>query len=501
MSLLPRILLLDESADDRELVSLVLRGAFGEVEIEAVGDAAALARAVSAGRFGAVLTEYALPWIESRDLLRLIRDLRPECPVLVVTGREIAEVATELLHLAPDGLIPKTSTGWVGLPRALRSALYASRRRAAVEPGPRRLLDALPAGVFVASADGTLLDSNPAFATLLGYATPADCAYRALRDLFVSRGDAEDLLARLSPDRVESVDARLRRADGGTTRVWLQAWRVAAEKGGVDHVEGLLTERLAGAVAEPASTRAVAASGPDAGSEAEEMAYTVSHDLRQPLNQVIRLLQLLDEETGGKLGADAGALLGDARQGAERLDGMIEAVLRCARIESATVAFAPVDLQAVLARVLERLEPERAASGAQIEHGSLPVVRGDEYQLEQLLQNLIENALKFRSSRSPRIRVEASEEDEHWHLRVRDNGVGIPPAEAERVFQLFQRLHTGEEVAGSGIGLAVCRRVVARHGGRIWVEPNERGGSTFHFTLAKRVEEPSQRPKGETDAD
>ncbi|HVS65579.1 MAG TPA: ATP-binding protein [Thermoanaerobaculia bacterium] len=496
MSLLPRILLLDESADDRELVSLILRGAFGEVDIEEVRDAAALARAVSAGRFGAVLTEYALSWIESRDLLRLIRDLRPECPVLVVTDQPIAEIATELLHLSPDGLIPKTSTGWVGLPRALRLALYSSRRRAGVEPGARRLLDGLPVGVFVASADGTVLDSNPAFASLLGYPSPEECAYRPLADLFVSRGDAEDLLARLGPDRVEALDVRLRRADGGTTRAWLQAWRVAAVKGEIDHIEGLLTERAGGGELAP-SGRTWA--GGAVGGEAEEMAYTVSHDLRQPLNQVIRLLQLLEEETGAELRDDAGALLDHARESAERLDGMIEAVLRCARIESATAAFTAVDLDAALERVLERVEPQRAASGAKIERGSLPVVRGDEFQLEQLLQNLIENALKFRSKQPPKIQVDAVEEEGHWHLRVRDNGIGIPPADTERVFQLFQRLHTTDEVPGSGIGLAVCRRIVARHGGRIWVEPNKGGGSRFHATLAKRVDEPARRSKGEDD--
>jgi PAS domain S-box-containing protein len=482
MSLLPRILLLDDSTDDRELASLVLRGAFGEVEIDEVRDATALARAVSAGRFGAVLTEHALPWIHSRDVLRLIRDLRPGCPVLVVTRAPIAEVATELLHLAPDGLIPKTSTGWVGLPRALRSALFATRRRAAVEPEARRLLDALPAGVFVASLDGTVLDANPAFASLLGYQAPQDCAYRSLAELFASRGDVEDLLARLTPERVESLEARLRRADGGVVRAWLQAWRTPADAGGGEAVQGLITERLGGE-AEPRGRVVPFESGADS----DEMAYTVSHDLRQPLNQVIQLLQLLEQEAGGRLGDDGGALLDHARQSAQRLDGMVEAVLRCARIESAGSAFATVDLDAVLARVLERLEPERAAAGAEITHETLGEVQGDEFQLEQLLQNLLDNALKFRGSATPHVHVDAVGEGEALHLRVRDNGIGIAAKDRERIFLMFQRLHGEREVPGTGIGLAVCRRVAARHGGRIWVESEPGEGSTFHVTLAKRA--------------
>ncbi|HVS14802.1 MAG TPA: ATP-binding protein [Thermoanaerobaculia bacterium] len=481
MSLLPRILLLDDSADDRELASLVLRGTFGEVDIDQVRDATALARAVSAGRFGAVLTEHALPWIHSRDVLRLIRDLRPGCPVLVVTREPIAEVATELLHLAPDGLIPKTSTGWVGLPRALRSALFATRRRSAAEPEARRLLDALPAGVFVASLDGTVLDANPAFATLLGYATPQDCAYRPLAELFASRGDAEDLLARLTPERIEALEVRLRRADGGVTRVWLQAWRTPADAAGGEAIQGLISERIAGEREPAGRTPTESAVEPD------EMAYTVSHDLRQPLNQVIQLLRLLDQEAGGRLGDEGEALLEHARQSAQRLDGMVEAVLRCARIENASAAFGPVDLDAVLARVLERLEPERAAAGAEITHGTLGELQGDEFQLDQLLQNLLDNALKFRGADPPRIHVDAADEGDALHLHVGDNGIGIPAKDRERIFLMFQRLHGEREVPGTGIGLAVCRRVAARHGGRIWVESEPGQGSTFHVTLAKRA--------------
>jgi signal transduction histidine kinase len=216
------------------------------------------------------------------------------------------------------------------------------------------------------------------------------------------------------------------------------------------------------------------------------MVYAVSHDLRQPLNQVIRLLEMLGEDAGARLG-DSASLLEKARQSASRLDGMIEAVLRCARIGGADEAFAPVDLTGVFDRVLDRLAPERVATGARVTHGPLPVVEGNEAQLEQLLQNLLDNALKFHGRAHPRVRVEAADEGSAWHLSVRDHGIGIAPEDAERVFLLFQRLHTAQEAPGSGIGLAVCRRVVARHGGRIWVESTPGDGATFHVTLPKRA--------------
>jgi PAS domain S-box-containing protein len=492
MSLLPPILLLDDGADDRELVQLVLRGAFGEVTIEEVTDAAGLARAVSAGRFGAVLTEHELSWIRSRDLLRLIHDLRPDCPVIVVTGQPIERVAGELLHLAPDGLIPKTATGYAGLPRALRAALLASRRRAAAEAGEapaRRLLDALPAGVFVASEDGTLLDANPALARILGFAAPEDCVQRAFDSLFAAPAEGESLRARLAAGEGPiELDVRLRRADGAVISARVAAWRSGGDGVAASRFQGMVDDRSAAAAADAVLAERSAALARST-SELQEMAYVVSHDLRQPITQVARILDSLAQESGASLGAEAHALVDQARRSNQRLDAMVEAVLGCARIESRGQAFAPVDLEALFARVVQRLEPERVAVGAEIGHDPLPTVHGDESQLEQVVQNLLDNALKFRApagSRPPRVHLAATDEGEAWHFRMRDNGIGIAAQDLDRVFVIFQRLHTADESPGTGIGLAVCRRVVARHGGRIWVESRPGAGSTFHFTLAKR---------------
>lgn len=164
---------------------------------------------------------------------------------------------------------------------------------------------------------------------------------------------------------------------------------------------------------------------------------------------------------------------------------MTEAVLRCARIENRGQGFAPVDLGAVLARVLAQLDEVRAASGAEITADPLPALVADEEQVEQLLQNLLGNALKFRGVEPPRVHVGVAEEGAHWHLFVRDNGIGIPSKDVGRIFVMFQRLHTASEYEGSGLGLAICRRIVSRHGGRIWVESEPGQGATFHLTLSK----------------
>ena len=494
MSHLPPILIVDDSADDRELLSLLLRGAFGEVMIEEAADAAALARALSAGRFGAVLTEHDLPWIRSGDLLRLIRDLRPECPVLVVTGRPIERVAAEIVHLAPDGLIPKSASGLVALPRALRAALLAARRRcddAGAAPASRRLLDALPAGVFTLSAQGTLEDANPALARLLGLESAADCVQRPFAALFAAASEAEVLLTGVAEgERVDAVPVRLRHADGSIVPAEAGLWRAP---GGSGALQGMVTSRsTAGAVESTLAERTAALARSQA--DLEEMAYAVSHDLRQPLTQVVRYLELFAEDSAGPSGKGDTLLLDQARASASRLEEMVDAILRLAQLESREESFGEVDLEALVGRVIARLEPERAALEGRIEHGALPVVRGDEAQLELLFHNLLDNALKFHAADPPTIRIErldSADEEDAWHIRVQDNGAGVPVKDAERIFALFQRLHTTRESPGSGIGLALCRRVAARHGGRIWVEPRSGGGSTFHFTLARRPHPPA----------
>lgn len=499
MSALPPVLLVDDDDDDRELLSLVLAGAFGEVEIEEASDAARLARAISAGRFGLVLTEHELSWIRSVDVLRLVRDLRPHCPVVVVTGQPIERVASEILHLAPDGLVPKSSTGLAGLPRVVRSALFHVRRRAAAEESDapaRRLLDQLPAGLVVADDEGVVIDANPSLAALTGRESAEECVHRPLAALFTAREEGASLLARLVPGgAAERLDTRLRRADGSTLHARITAWR--APTGSPAPFAALIEDRSA----ERAASEALAARDAElarSNAELDQMAYVVSHDLRQPLAQIARYLELLETEAAGRIGESGRELVEQARASAGRLEGMVDGVLRLSRVESRRAAFAPVDLDDVAARVVADFAGEIEASGAEITLDPLPVVTGDAAQLEQLVQNLVENALKFHGDAPPRLHVGATVQDDGVRLDFRDQGIGLDPAEGERIFGLFQRLHDDAEIPGSGIGLAVCRRIAERHGGRIWVDSSPGHGATFHVLLPSRPSAPaaaSERPR------
>ena len=199
---------------------------------------------------------------------------------------------------------------------------------------------------------------------------------------------------------------------------------------------------------------------------------------------VASYLQLVAQRYQGKLDADADEFIGFAVDGAKRMQALINDLLAYSRLGTKARPFETTDCNAVLATALGHLRLAIADSGAVITHDSLPTLMGDASQLLQLFQNLIANAIKFRRDEAPRIEVGAQRVEAGWSFTVRDNGIGIEPEYFDRIFVLFQRLHGRGAYPGTGIGLAICKKVVERHGGHIEVESTPGQGSTFSFTLA-----------------
>ncbi|HUT32972.1 MAG TPA: ATP-binding protein [Planctomycetota bacterium] len=217
--------------------------------------------------------------------------------------------------------------------------------------------------------------------------------------------------------------------------------------------------------------------------ELEQFAYVASHDLQEPLRMVSSFVQLLADRYGKVLDQDAREFIGYAADGATRMQALIRGLLAYSRVGRRGTPLSPVPAETCLRNALQQLQAAVAEGNAQVTHDPLPTVLADETQLTQLLQHLIGNAVKFRSQAPPRVHVKAERKGEEWTFSVSDNGIGIGPAHTERIFRIFQRLHTREEYPGTGIGLAICKRIVERHGGRMWVESQPGTGSTFFFTL------------------
>ena len=220
--------------------------------------------------------------------------------------------------------------------------------------------------------------------------------------------------------------------------------------------------------------------------ELEQLAYVASHDMQEPLRMVASYLQLVADRYRGRLDADADEFIGYAVDGAKRMQALINDLLSYSRLGTKARPFEPTDCNAVAHTALHHLQVAIEESGAHIDCGPLPAVRGDATQLLQLFQNLLANAIKFRrAGEPPLVRLSAQAVDDGWRFAVRDNGIGIAPEYFERVFVLFQRLHGRTEYPGTGIGLALCKKIVERHGGLIGVESELGRGSTFWFTLPR----------------
>lgn len=215
----------------------------------------------------------------------------------------------------------------------------------------------------------------------------------------------------------------------------------------------------------------------------EQFAYAASHDLQEPLRTVSNYLQLLERRYGDELDGDAEDFIEFAVDGAERMHGMIRALLEYSRVDTRGDPLGPTDLRTVYDEARRNLHVAIEESDARITAGKLPTVEGDENQLVQLLQNLLDNAIKYAGETRPRVHVSAELTDGRWVVAVEDNGIGIEPDETDRVFQIFERLHGRESYSGTGIGLAMCRKIVDRHGGDIWIDSGRGDGSTVSFTL------------------
>ncbi|MEZ2239032.1 ATP-binding protein [Microcoleus sp.] len=217
--------------------------------------------------------------------------------------------------------------------------------------------------------------------------------------------------------------------------------------------------------------------------ELEQFAYVASHDLQAPLATIASYAQLLEKRYQEQLDSQANKFIGNIVQGCTRMQALIDDLLEYSRVGRSQKPFKPTNCNQVLEQALANLQGVIRDTQAVVSYGELPVVNGEISQLVQLFQNLVGNAIKYRKNEPPAISISVCKQHDHWLFSVADNGIGIARQHQERIFQIFQRLHTQKEYSGTGIGLAICQKIVELHGGRIWINSEPGQGSTFYFTL------------------
>jgi signal transduction histidine kinase len=396
----PRILLLDEDADDRALIKFILKCELGYVEVEEIPDALSFAQACAKREFDLIVLEQELQWADGLAVLGMAKEEWPDLPVIMFTRHGSEEISFTAAKLGVDHYLSKQTGNFLRLPLAVRAALDKRRSRRAPPPlkAPPPSLEAPPPPLAPPPprTDGPAAGITP----------------RQRRE--------EDL---------ERQVARLQHAN----------------------------------------------------EDLQRFASMASHELQEPARTMERYARVLHEGFAGKLDADGERVLDRLVGGARRLQDLIGDLLSLSRLESREGPLQTVAAEDLLATALANLGAAIEESGAAVTHSPLPSIRADPVQIVRLLQNLIGNAVKFRGKEKPCVFISAARADDQWVFSVRDNGVGIEPAEAESIFTPFRRLRP--DVPGTGLGLATCRRIVERHGGRLWVKSEPGQGATFYFTI------------------
>jgi len=472
-------------ADDTATVRLVLRGTLESSKaFEVVGEAVDGAEAVEMAATlqpDMVLLDLSMPVLDGMEALPRIRRCAPAARVVVLSGfdsdrmgsQAVAAGAAAFLekHQRPDDLVASLLQTWrTTQPRQPSLPPSAGYLRQAFEDAP--------VAMALVGPEDRMVYTNRALCRLSGYAhdqlgalTVAELIHPEDRDSAAAA--RRSVLSRTVP--TSTVDARLVRPDGRTAFASISC-SSTGDGPGASH----LIVQMIDVTEQRLAHRELARSN----SELLGFAYLAAHELKSPLQALSGFAALLDRAYGPEMEPQAREFVGWITDGAARMDSLIGDLLAYCSVDSDDVLHAPLALDDVMTEALRQLEFQVTAHGATVTFDALPQVTGDQVQLGELLQNLLTNALKFvPDDRRPHVHVSAERGADSWTVTVADNGIGVEDGAAERIFAMFERLHSRERFKGTGIGLSICKRIVERRGGTIWVEPNPGGGSRFRFML------------------
>ena len=467
-------------ADDTASVRVLLRGALeASRAFEVVGEAGDGAQAVEMAAVlqpDMVLLDLAMPVLGGMEAIPQIRRRAPGARVVVVSGYAPDRMGSQAVERGAAAFLEKQQR-----PRQLVASLLqtwkSTQPHSPVEaPAPERFRQAFeqaPLAMALVGADDRVQWANAAWCRLTGYGagelaalTVAELTHPDDRDAAAAGRRA--VAGGAAP--THQAEARLLRPDSRT--IWASITCSPVDQGLVVQMVDV-TERKRSLLD---LTRSNA--------ELSSFAFLAAHELKSPIQAISGFAALLERAYGPALDSDAREFIGWIASGAARMNALVEDLLAYCAVDTDDARSEAVDLAEVFADCRDELDPEIRHRGAVVTAGPLPVVVGDPTQLAQLLRNLLSNALKFvPDGRVPEVHVSAERGAEVWTVTVADNGIGVEDVSRERIFAMFERLHPRERFKGTGIGLSICKRIIERRGGRIWVEGNPGGGSRFRFIL------------------
>lgn len=456
-----------------------------------------------------ILLDLGLPKIDGMEVLRRIRadDRTKKLPVFVLTSSNKVKDEIKSFHAGATSYIRKP-VNFKQLAEAIKSLnlCWQIKSVADYEVGKRKkaeellkeseeryhlLVANIPSVTWITNADGKKTFISPNIEKVYGYTPKEVC--KACKRLWFGRIHPEDVkfakeayLNLFRNGNHFDIEYRIKRKDGEW--IWLHDKAVTTyEKGGANFAYGVFSDITDRKKTEDILDHYVKELE-KSNDELQQFAYIASHDLQEPLRMISSFTRLLAERYKSKLDSDADDFITYAVDGAERMQTLISDLLDYSRERTQRKYLKQTDLKTVIGEALDNLRILIKENNAVVNtKETLPTVLAESSQLTRLFQNLIGNAIKFRSERTPKIKVSVKSNKSEWLFSIKDNGIGIAPEFKDRIFDIFRRLHSKEEYSGTGIGLAICKKIVAGYDGRIWVESEQGKGSTFYFTIPKVV--------------
>ncbi len=410
-----------------------------------------------------------------------------ECTFVVGDGRELeVDFSSSLIHDSSGQPI-----GTVTVARDITERKRAERAIRESEEKLRAMFDSVRDGILVIDLEGNFREFNEATMNMTGYSREELAGKSALD--FIVEEDREKVVADLSQTLTDKhtqtlTSYRLLAKGNRGFDAELSSGMMLDSEGNPTALIGIMRDVTERKRMEEKLVK-IKEDLERSNRELEQFAYVASHDLQEPLRMVSSYLKLLERRSKDKLDSEAQEFIDFAVDGSTRMAAMIQALLTYSRVGTRGKPFEPTESEDILRKALSNLQIAIEEKGAVVTHDPLPTIVADSTQMLQLFQNLIGNGLKFQDNKRPEVHVSVEDRGEDWVFSFRDNGIGIDPKYKERIFVIFERLHGKGEYKGTGIGLAVCKKIVERHGGRIWVDSTPGNGATFYFTMPKERKE------------
>lgn len=479
-----KVLLLDDKPYDGELATLILKQQIPHANITVIDDAIEFAEHLALGDFNLVITERRMSWADGNRILTSIKRLYPQCPVIFFSAEPPLPNDDEAGQKMADRQVKKDSAGFLNLPNSVNQLLQPKETIDNTSNSSSLLVDRLPIGIFSLSRKGRLNCLNASCSKILKLAADDVKDGASIQNLLADKTARLKIQRALEQNEaINGLDVQLRKTEDSPSWVRIDLWPNEKSDDDMHQFEGSVSD-ISFFKDTVSSLSRNAAELSRSNADLEKFAYVTSHDLQEPLSYISRYASLLHERSN--LDDDSERFMEHILDSSKRLQSMVDDILEYSRVGTQGADFDLVDFGELADSTVRNMDKSFKEKHAIFKRGDLPVLPADSRQIKQLLQNLLSNALKFHGDKPPRILLTAREKPEHWEFAVQDNGIGLEKKDRKRIFDMFQRLHSKDEYPGTGIGLAICRSIVERHGGTIRVKAIPGKGSIFAFTIRKK---------------